>query len=61
MVACRHHRRERRDEHHEAIVEFATRQMLDMVSPTNFIPTNPVLQQRISETGGQCLVEGARF
>lgn len=47
--------------HHEAIVEFATRQMLDMVSPTNFIPTNPVLQQRILETGGQCLVEGARF
>lgn len=46
--------------HHEAIVEFATRQMLDMVSPTNFIFTNPVLQQRIVETGGQCLVEGAR-
>ncbi|WP_454887518.1 PHA/PHB synthase family protein [Sphingomonas oryzagri] len=47
--------------HHETVVEFATRQMLDTASPTNFIPTNPVLQKRIVETGGQCLVQGARY
>ena len=47
--------------HHEAVVEFATRQMLDTASPTNFVLTNPVLQKRIFETGGQCLVQGARY
>ncbi|WP_404477673.1 PHA/PHB synthase family protein [Novosphingobium sp. BL-52-GroH] len=47
--------------HHEDIVAFAARQALDMLAPTNFIATNPVLQKRIFETGGQCLVEGARL
>ena len=46
---------------HEDIVAFAARQMLDMVAPTNCIATNPVLQKRIFETGGQCLIEGARL
>jgi polyhydroxyalkanoate synthase subunit PhaC len=46
--------------HHENVVEFAVRQLLDMAAPTNFIATNPVLQQRILDTGGRCLVEGAR-
>jgi polyhydroxyalkanoate synthase len=46
--------------HHEAMVEFATRQMLDMLAPSNFLATNPVLQRKILETGGQCLVEGFR-
>ncbi len=36
------------------------RQMLDMTSPTNFVATNPVLEKRISDTGGQCLVDGLR-
>ena len=27
--------------HHEERVEFVSRQMLDMVSPSNFLPTNP--------------------
>lgn len=45
---------------HERVVEFGARQMLDMVSPTNFIATNPVVQRRIAETGGQNLVQGAR-
>ncbi len=47
--------------HHENIVDFTTRQMLDMMAPSNFIATNPVLQERIVETGGKCLVDGARL
>ncbi len=44
---------------HEAVVRFAMRQMLDTVAPTNFIATNPVVQQHIPETGGKCLLDGA--
>jgi len=47
--------------HHEAVVEFAVRQILDMVAPTNFAPLNPVLQQRILETGGHCLADGMNY
>jgi polyhydroxyalkanoate synthase subunit PhaC len=43
---------------HEAVTEFLSRQILDMVSPSNFIATNPVVQHRILETGGQSLVQG---
>ncbi len=43
---------------HEKRVRFAIRQMLDMAAPSNFIATNPVVQQKIIETGGQCLFEG---
>ena len=46
--------------HHEAIVDFATRQMLDTVAPTNFIATDPVLLKKIEETHGLCLVDGAK-
>ena len=46
--------------HHEAIMEFAVRQMLDVFAPTNMLATNPVLQQRIVATGGKCLVDGLR-
>jgi polyhydroxyalkanoate synthase len=46
--------------HHEEVVRFTLRQMLDMIAPTNFIATNPLVQQRIFETGGFCLVRGAR-
>ena len=45
---------------HQAVVEFAMRQILDMVSPSNFIATNPVVQRRILQTGGQNLVQGLR-
>ncbi len=44
--------------HHEEMVSFTARQMLDILAPTNFLATNPVLQQRIIETGGKCLVDG---
>lgn len=44
--------------HHEQMVEFATRQMLDTLAPTNFFATNPVLQKKIFDTGGKCLVDG---
>lgn len=44
---------------HQNAVEFTMRQMLDMVSPSNFIATNPVVQQRIRETGGANLMRGA--
>jgi polyhydroxyalkanoate synthase len=45
---------------HQAVVEFITRQILDMASPSNFIATNPVVQRRILKTGGQNLVQGLR-
>ncbi len=44
---------------HENAVEFTMRQILDMVSPSNFIATNPVVQARIVETGGANLMRGA--
>ncbi len=47
--------------HHEALVAFAARQLLDMMAPTNFVATNPVLQRRIAETNGRCLLDGARL
>lgn len=46
--------------HHEEIMEFVGRQLLDMAAPTNFFATNPVLQQRIVETGGKCLIDGTQ-
>ncbi len=43
---------------HERVLEFASRQLLDMLSPANFIATNPeVLEKTISE-GGMNLVRG---
>ncbi len=41
---------------HEKMVEFASRQMLDMVSPSNFLATNPqVLRQTLRSGGGNLL------
>ena len=46
--------------HHEKMVEFVSRQILDMVSPSNFLATNPeVLRQTVSK-GGMNLVSGLR-
>lgn len=44
---------------HGAIMRFSIHRMLDMFAPSNFIAANPVLQRRIFETGGKCLIDGA--
>src|SRR3546814_692099 len=46
--------------HHEDMVESAARQILDVFAPTNFLATNPLLQRKIVETGGRCVVDGFR-
>jgi polyhydroxyalkanoate synthase len=45
--------------HHEQVVTFATRQLLDMVSPVNFIATNPEVLTATVREGGQNLARGA--
>jgi len=44
--------------HHEAVVSFVARQLLDMVSPVNFIATNPEVLEATVREGGQNLVRG---
>jgi polyhydroxyalkanoate synthase len=46
--------------HNEQAVEFATRQVLDMLSPSNFIPTNPEVLERTLREGGMNLARGAQ-
>ncbi|HEY9107839.1 MAG TPA: alpha/beta fold hydrolase, partial [Roseateles sp.] len=43
---------------HEQVVEFVARQVLDMLSPSNGILTNPEVLQRTIATGGRNLVDG---
>ncbi len=43
----------------EDIVAFITRQLLDVFAPTNFLATNPQLQQATLEQGGANLLRGA--
>jgi polyhydroxyalkanoate synthase len=45
--------------HHEQVVSFVARQLLDMVSPVNFIATNPTLLETTVKEGGQNLWRGA--
>jgi polyhydroxyalkanoate synthase len=45
--------------HHEEMVTFAARQWLDMLSPSNFISTNPVVQAATRQQAGANLVRGA--
>lgn len=44
---------------HERLVSFAARQMLDALSPNNYIATNPDLAQKTLESGGTNLLQGA--
>jgi polyhydroxyalkanoate synthase len=44
--------------HHARVMEFVTRQALDVFSPSNFIWTNPDVLKRTQEEGGQNLVRG---
>lgn len=43
---------------HENVVAFATRQMLDMASPTNFPGTNPQVLRAAAEQGGANFLRG---
>lgn len=45
-------------QHHEDVVSFTTRQLLDMVAPSNFILTNPVVRDVTLRRGGMNLVQG---
>ena len=45
---------------HEEMIEFATRQMLDMVAPSNFPLTNPEILSRTVASGGLNLIRGFR-
>ncbi|WP_254797364.1 PHA/PHB synthase family protein [Geopseudomonas aromaticivorans] len=44
--------------HHEEVVAFAARQLLDMFSPGNYLVSNPLVLQRTAATGGANLVRG---
>ncbi|HHZ07910.1 MAG TPA: alpha/beta fold hydrolase [Rhizobiales bacterium] len=43
---------------HERVVEFHSRQFLDMLSPSNFLATNPEILERTAREGGANLVRG---
>jgi len=44
--------------HNEQIVDFAARQALDALSPSNFVATNPEVLRKTMQTGGMNLVKG---
>jgi len=45
--------------HHEDVVAFVSRQILDAVAPTNFPQTNPLVLEQTLREGGANLVRGA--
>lgn len=45
--------------HHQQVVDFVTRQLLDVLSPANFIATNPEIQAATWREGGANLQRGA--
>ena len=45
--------------HHEQMVSFAARQWLDMIAPSNFFSTSPVVQRRTLQERGANLLRGA--
>lgn len=46
---------------HERQLQFLTRQMLDMYSPSNFLLTNPEILRRTREESGQNLIRGMQY
>jgi polyhydroxyalkanoate synthase subunit PhaC len=46
--------------HHEEVVTFITRQILDMLAPSNFLLTNPVVLEETFRDGGANLMRGAQ-
>lgn len=46
--------------HHEQVVSFVARQLLDMASPVNFIATNPLVLDATIKEHGQNLLRGLR-
>ena len=44
--------------HHEDVVAFTVRQMLDILSPANYIWSNPEVLERTAKTGGKNLAQG---
>ena len=44
--------------HHEAILKFSTRQVLDVFSPSNYVLTNPTILRKTQAEAGQNLVRG---
>jgi polyhydroxyalkanoate synthase len=44
--------------HHQDVVSYSAKQMLDMVSPANFLWTNPEVLDRTFKTAGANLVQG---
>ena len=44
--------------HHERVLEFAARQLLDVLSPSNFVLTNPEILAQAQKTGGQNFING---
>lgn len=46
--------------HHEAVMSFATRQFLDVFSPSNFPFSNPEVIKRTAETGGTNFIQGSQ-
>ncbi|MFT3689176.1 PHA/PHB synthase family protein [Paenirhodobacter sp.] len=49
------------DKHHLRLVDFYGRQMLDMLSPSNFLATNPQLIAHTVDEGGANLMRGAQY
>lgn len=43
---------------HERELQFLTRQLLDMYSPSNFLPTNPEILRKTRDEAGQNLIRG---
>jgi polyhydroxyalkanoate synthase len=48
-------------QHHQQVVSFTARQLLDMLSPVNFIATNPEVLDATARENGQNLLRGMQY